>query len=165
MPLNFGSDDLSECLQGNVRRLLDPADKISRHRLGKPSPAHQDPNAPRRPRKEDGGLTGGISPSHDDDVLIATELRFHRSCRVIDADAFEPFHADRIELAILYAASDHYRPSLHHCAIGQFRHVRQSLAVKLCYRTRDGDFGSKALLRATAVRGGIVRWRSGRLGR
>ena len=68
-------------------------------------------NAPRRLRQEHRGLAGRVSPAYDDDLIAATELRFHEGGAVVDTGTFELLEIRERRLAVSGPRGDDHRPS------------------------------------------------------
>ena len=112
MRLSFQSHDLRQRAHGDVAALLDAADEVARHRLGKPGPAYENLDTARRRSEKDGRLPGRIGAADDDHVFRFAELRLHVGRTVIDAQPLEPGKVGQRQLPVLHAGGDDQRARL-----------------------------------------------------
>src|SRR5260221_5776198 len=73
----------------DIGDLLDAIDEVSRHALSQIPAPRDDVHASRVSRQRHDGLPGRIAGAHDDDLLVATELRFRVRRGIVDAGALE----------------------------------------------------------------------------
>src|SRR5258706_503971 len=73
----------------DIRDLLDAIDEVSRHALSQMPATRDDVHASRVSRQRHDGLPGRIAGAYDDDLLVATELRFRVRRGIVDAGALE----------------------------------------------------------------------------
>ncbi len=73
----------------DVPRGRDPVDQVARHARGERWTANHHRDLRGAVGEEDRGLTGGVTPTDDHDVLCAAELGLEGRCPVPDAAAFE----------------------------------------------------------------------------
>ena len=90
----------------DVVDLLDAIHEVSRHALSQIPAARDDVHAPRISRQRHDGLPRRIAGAHDDDLLVATELRFRVRRGIVDAGTLELTQTRHIEPAILHTRRD-----------------------------------------------------------
>src|SRR5713101_7728166 len=61
VPISLEPHDLLERAHGDIPALLDAADEVPRHRVGKAGPAHENPNGARRGAEKHGRLASRIA--------------------------------------------------------------------------------------------------------
>src|SRR5439155_23658028 len=86
--------------------LLDAIDEVSRHALSQIPATREDVHASCVSRQRHDGLPSRVAGAHDDDLLVATELRFRVRRGIVDAGAFELAETRYIEPAILDTRRD-----------------------------------------------------------
>src|SRR6476661_10399900 len=86
----------------DIGDLLNAIDEVSRHALSQIPAARDDVHASRISRQRHDGLPSRIAGAHDDDLLVATELRFRVSRGIVDAGTLELTQTGHIEPAILH---------------------------------------------------------------
>ena len=74
MSASLESHDLGSRAELDRRSLLDAADQVARHALGKAVGPNEQMHSLRRLRQEYRCLTGRVGPSDDDDLIAAAEL-------------------------------------------------------------------------------------------
>src|SRR5580704_1349415 len=96
-------------------------------------------------REEDGRLTGGVSPSHDDHFFTTAHLRLNECCCVIDARAFELRTVSKRQFSVLRSRRDDNRPRPYNRAIINFNYVRLAITLQRLCAFRDHQLSAKFL--------------------
>src|SRR5882762_11706402 len=89
MTVSFQSGHDGASVNLDVLDLLNAIHEVSRHALSQIPAARDDVHASRMSRQRHDGLTSRIAGAHDDDLLVATELRFRVRRGIVDAGALE----------------------------------------------------------------------------
>src|SRR5258708_13254979 len=90
----------------DVVDLLDAVHEVSRHALAQILAARDDVHPSRMSRQRHDGLPSRIAGAHDDDLLVATELRFRVRRGIADARTLELTQTGHIKPAILHTRRD-----------------------------------------------------------
>src|ERR1700730_10143726 len=90
----------------DVINLLNAIHEVSRHALSQIPAARDDVHASRMSRQRHDGLSSRIARAHDDDFLVATELRFCLRRGIVDAGTLDLTQAGHIKPAILHTRRD-----------------------------------------------------------
>ena len=114
-------------------RLLDPADRIARHRLREPATADQDVDRPGVAGQVDRPLTGRVAAAHDDHFDPRAQLRLHRRGPVIQAAALVYGRVGDIQPLVLRPGGDNDRSAADAAAIPEPDPVVAPMAAE-----RDG---------------------------
>src|ERR1700738_3208993 len=102
--LQGGHDGASVNL--DVINLLNAIHEVSRHALSQIPAARDDVHASRSSRQRHDGLSSRIAGAHDDDLLVATELRFRVRRGIVDPAPLDLTQTGHIEPAILHTRRD-----------------------------------------------------------
>src|SRR4029077_10104668 len=103
----------------DVLDLLNPIHEVSRHALSQIPAARDDVHASRVSRQRHDVLTSRIAGAHDDDFLVATELRFRVRRGIVDAGTLELTQTGHIEPAILHTRRNKDRLAANLRAVGE----------------------------------------------
>src|ERR1700719_1267584 len=106
MTVSFQSGDDGASVNLDVVDLLNAIHEVSRHALSQIPAARDDVHASRKSRQRHDRLPSRIAGAHDDDLLVATELRFSVRRGIVDAGALELAQTRHIEPAILDTRRD-----------------------------------------------------------
>src|SRR6266853_2273421 len=99
--------------------LLDAIDEVSRRALSQIPATREDVHASCVSRQRHDGLPSRIAGAHDDDLLVATELRFRVRRGIVDAGTLELTQTGHIKPAILHTRRDKDRLAANLRAIGE----------------------------------------------
>src|SRR5262249_9651965 len=134
--------DLGPRVQRDVRRLLDAADEVARHRGRQPVAADEHVDVRRLRGEVDRGLPGRVAAADADDVLAGAELGLDVGRAVVDARALEALELGDADLVVAGAAGDDDGASGDARAVVQRDRERARRAVEPLGDARDRDGGA-----------------------